>query len=400
MCPIAAARYCGQLDRYDDTTGYHVTYDDGDEETVGKVDQRDDIRFFLTNDEDNQPVRKVDRSDNLVGNDDPENDVPRDKMSANEIPASELARAMHRIRDVDDREKVPIQGTAQNGSGQWSTRGSSGYLQTEGEGAREGKFRVHSCSSRRDLSSEGQIQQHQQQLPPELDEQFEQVVVRLGSSIKQQSNQPETFATRMVAPAPTAAREEQEHVHFCRAGEVVEPNLEGYTHNTDIGARECHNPSRTTQHDSQSENYHSDVNDLAAASYREIEYAPSSVQHPTSIERRRRSNVDKNTDRGSTTADENLPRYGSTGSSDSDKYDRGEGFGAYDSFVSEEREGEISFSTDSTEWTRLKGPELLGLESGSESAGWAGVLGDGQVRFKGDTPREKSRALEEWKVWG
>ncbi len=42
-------RYRGELDRYDDTggTGYHVTYDDGDEEVLGMtIEGRDDVRLL------------------------------------------------------------------------------------------------------------------------------------------------------------------------------------------------------------------------------------------------------------------------------------------------------------------------------------------------------------------
>lgn len=41
-------RYCGQLDSYDDQEGYHVTYDDGDQELLGEVDGRDDVRLIGT----------------------------------------------------------------------------------------------------------------------------------------------------------------------------------------------------------------------------------------------------------------------------------------------------------------------------------------------------------------
>lgn len=43
-------RYQGRLDRYDDTggTGYHVIYDDGDEEALGDtIEGRDDVRLLL-----------------------------------------------------------------------------------------------------------------------------------------------------------------------------------------------------------------------------------------------------------------------------------------------------------------------------------------------------------------
>lgn len=54
-------RYCGLLDRYDDNpadpdgtgeaggggcAGYHVTYDDGDEEVLGEIDGRDDVHLL------------------------------------------------------------------------------------------------------------------------------------------------------------------------------------------------------------------------------------------------------------------------------------------------------------------------------------------------------------------
>jgi len=42
-------RYRGELDRYDDIggTGYHVTYDDGDEEVLGMtIEGRDDVRLL------------------------------------------------------------------------------------------------------------------------------------------------------------------------------------------------------------------------------------------------------------------------------------------------------------------------------------------------------------------
>lgn len=42
-------RYQGQLDRHDDScgTGYHVTYDDGDEEVLGDIiEGRDDVRLL------------------------------------------------------------------------------------------------------------------------------------------------------------------------------------------------------------------------------------------------------------------------------------------------------------------------------------------------------------------
>lgn len=42
-------RYQGRLDRYDDTggTGYHVIYDDGDEEVLGDtIEGRDDVRLM------------------------------------------------------------------------------------------------------------------------------------------------------------------------------------------------------------------------------------------------------------------------------------------------------------------------------------------------------------------
>lgn len=45
-------RYRGELDRYDDDggTGYHVTYDDGDEEILGmKIEWRDDVRLLPAN---------------------------------------------------------------------------------------------------------------------------------------------------------------------------------------------------------------------------------------------------------------------------------------------------------------------------------------------------------------
>ncbi|CAM9124748.1 unnamed protein product [Ectocarpus sp. 8 AP-2014] len=39
--------YCGELDGYDDAAGYHVTYDDGDEEVLGEeIDGRDDIHLL------------------------------------------------------------------------------------------------------------------------------------------------------------------------------------------------------------------------------------------------------------------------------------------------------------------------------------------------------------------
>lgn len=48
-------RYVGELDRYDQAGpegdgggggGYHVTYDDGDEEVLGEVDGRNDVRLL------------------------------------------------------------------------------------------------------------------------------------------------------------------------------------------------------------------------------------------------------------------------------------------------------------------------------------------------------------------
>lgn len=42
-------RYQGRLDRHDDSggTGYHVTYDDGDEEVLGDtIEGRDDVRLL------------------------------------------------------------------------------------------------------------------------------------------------------------------------------------------------------------------------------------------------------------------------------------------------------------------------------------------------------------------
>lgn len=50
-------RYVGELDRYDrtgaggdggggDGGGYHVTYDDGDEEVLGEVDGRTDVHLL------------------------------------------------------------------------------------------------------------------------------------------------------------------------------------------------------------------------------------------------------------------------------------------------------------------------------------------------------------------
>ncbi|CAM9281392.1 unnamed protein product [Ectocarpus sp. 13 AM-2016] len=39
--------YCGELDGYNDAAGYHVTYDDGDEEVLGEeIDGRDDIHLL------------------------------------------------------------------------------------------------------------------------------------------------------------------------------------------------------------------------------------------------------------------------------------------------------------------------------------------------------------------
>lgn len=386
--PVATTRYCGQLDRYDEATGYHVTYDDGDEETIGEIDGRDDVRFIRTEEEVNRMSGKVNR-DNLVAYNGPVNDIPRDETPANETPASELAQAVYRISDVDDQEQVPTQCAAQDSPGQPSTGGSSGYLQTEGEDAGEGKFRVHSCSLGRDLSSGGRHnnhhQQQQQQQTPGLDEHPEHFVVRSASSRKQQSNHPEASVRKTLTTASTAAQEEHE-LHFSSSGEVVRPDLEDHARGGDVEASECQYPDQPTQHDiSQFDNYHPGVNDLVAVSYGEIERAPSPVYHPPPIERHPHGTVNEDNDRRPTTADVKLLPDRSIESSGSDQYDRREEFGACDSFADEQGNGEFSLSADSTEWTPLRGPELLGL--GSETGDWPGVLGDEQVQYSTAPPQ-------------
>lgn len=34
------------MDGYNEPTGYHVTYDDGDEEELGEIDGREDVRLL------------------------------------------------------------------------------------------------------------------------------------------------------------------------------------------------------------------------------------------------------------------------------------------------------------------------------------------------------------------
>lgn len=40
------ARYSGRVDRYDELTGYHVIYDDGDEEDFVEMEDRDDVHIL------------------------------------------------------------------------------------------------------------------------------------------------------------------------------------------------------------------------------------------------------------------------------------------------------------------------------------------------------------------
>lgn len=66
----APCRYQGRLDRYDDTgdTGYHVNYDDGDEEVLGDtIEGRDDVRL-LPPDGDAHSPSEVKPRGRVVGN--------------------------------------------------------------------------------------------------------------------------------------------------------------------------------------------------------------------------------------------------------------------------------------------------------------------------------------------
>lgn len=443
--PSGSPRYAGQLDSFDATDGYHCAYDDGDEEILGRIEGREDVRLLATdNNEGIWTAAVQDSSTSVVRSNPPletnRDEAPRDEISLTKMPRDENLGHGDNVQDDQvvswghghDENRIPEQGTSERFSGG----------RPPGEKT-SGSFRVHSSSTATQRSPPEQKQQEQQQEQRDSGGDHEthsgQSTGRFVVHSFQRTRNHFESAVANEPPTTESLPRKREGDNYDGNSAHAKVGRGGVDHSDGEDGS-----SSSNGWDGYEDGDRDEVRLIStAASYREIERSPSlpfGLDGSTALEPRHSGKADRDDCYGRYPGDgsnvsvnrysgdeEGHANHQSPDSSDEhvkecsadarytrdgryhtidfsrradthqieghspgedahgdrrDWSDLGDDHDDNDSdFFARGGDEIMSLSSDSTEWTPLKGPQFVGLGSESEETfSWTGALVDGQVR--------------------